>query len=272
MNTSILPRRRRGKSRQSGTSLGASQIQIVVLAAGHGKRMKNNNNLPKVLIPLKGKPLIKHLLTTIAQSGVCEKPLIVIGQKAKEVKEVLGPNYIYVFQKEQLGTGHAIACGRSQIEGEAKDVMVLYGDMPFISAETIKKLTKRHLAQGKVLTMATVKVSNFKSWRQGFYDFGRIIRDKKGKICQIVEKKDANKKQLEIKEVNPSYFCFKADWLWQNLNQLKNNNVQREYYLTDLAAVACQQGQEIATMVIEPKEALGVNTAEHLALVEKLSI
>lgn len=245
------------------------KIQIIVLAAGHGQRMEDKE-LPKVLIPLEGKPIIQYLLAAIKESGVCQKPVIVIGEKAGEVKVALGPDYLYVFQEEQLGTGHAIACCRQQLEGKVKDIMVLYGDHPFISSTMIKNLTETHLKGGKILTMATVKVPDFKDWRQSFYDFGRIIKDDQGRVTQIVEKKDATPKQLEIKEVNPSYFCFKADWLWQNIDKLKNDNAQQEYYLTDLAGIACQQDQEIATMEIKPKEALGVNTAEQLELVKKL--
>lgn len=251
------------------TFFNTSKIQIIVLAAGAGKRIKNKN-LPKILLSLKGKPIIQHLLTAIKKSGVCKKPVIVIGQKADQVKAALRSDYTYIFQAEQLGTGHAVACTRQQLEGKVKDIMVLYGDHPFVSAKTIRKLTDTHLKEGKVLTMATTKVVNFADWRQGFFNFGRIIRNEKGKVSQIVEFKDATDRQKEIKEINPAYFCFKADWLWQNLNKLKNDNAQQEYYLTDLVSFACQQRQDISPVEIEPKEALGVNTIEELKLLKNI--
>lgn len=277
------------------------EIQIIILAAGLGKRMQSKD-LPKALTLLRGKPLVSYLLDSIKKSGVCAKPVIVVGKMAEKVKAELGPAYTYVLQAEQLGTGHAVMTTKGvnlfkeelgptytyvhqaeqlgtghdvmttedELKGKVDDVMVLYGDMPFLTATSIKKLVAAHLAAGTVMTMATVKVPDFAEWRAGFSDFGRIIRDSQGKVCQIVEKKDADPKQLEIKEVNPSYFCFKASWLWQNLTNLKNNNAAGEYYLTDLLGLACQQGKEIATVEIEPKEALGINTEEQLKELEKL--
>ena len=245
------------------------KVQIIVLAAGHGKRM-NNHELPKVLIPFHGKPIVKHLLEAIAQSGVCDQPIIVVGQKTEMVQTALGPSYTYVFQAEQRGTGHAVACARSAVEGRAEHVMVLYGDHPLVSAETIRKITEQHVTRNAVLTMATVEVADFNDWRQGFSDFGRVVRDDQDHVSAIVERRDASVEQLNIHEINPAYFCFRADWLWSRIDQLTDQNTQHEYYLTDLAGIACREGQVIETVVIEPREALGVNTAEQLELIENL--
>jgi len=247
----------------------SNQIQIIILAAGLGKRMKNKE-LPKALVLFKGQPLIKYLLALIKSSGICDKPVIVVGKMAEKVKETLGPNYIYVFQAEQLGTGHAVMCAKGELVGKAENILVLYGDQPLITAETIRKLAGIHLAGEQVLTMGTVQVPNFEDWRVGFSDFGRINRDSAGKVCGIIEKKDATAEQLNIKEINPGYYCFKADWLWQNLTNLKDNNAAGELYLTDLLGLACQQGKEITTVEIEPKEALGINTEGQLEAIEKL--
>jgi len=246
-----------------------NQIKIIILAGGLGKRM-NHAVLPKVLVSLKGKPLISYLLESVKRSGVCVRPTVVVGAKADLVKEALGPDYDYVWQSEQLGTGHAVMCAAPSLKGQAEDIMVLYGDHMLLKPETIAKLSKAHLEGGKVLTMGTVTVPNFEDWRSGFYDFGRVVRDNTGTVCSIVEKKDATPAQLAICELNPSYFCFKAQWLWQNLSELKNENAQGEYYLTDLAHVACRQGAMINTVGIEPLEAIGVNNEEQLKLVEKL--
>ena len=245
------------------------KIQIIILAAGHGKRM-NNGDLPKVLVPFKGQPMIKHLLKSIKDSGVCDKPAIVVGQGANQVKEALGPDYIYILQPEQLGTGHAVSCAKEILEDQAENIIVLYGDHPLVSAAMIRNLADSHLKNNKVITMAIVKTPDFIDWRAGFYQFGRLIRNKDNQVCQIVEVKDASDKEKGITEVNPGYYCFKADWLWDNLDKLKDNNAQHEYYLTDLIAIACHSGQSINTVEIQPQEALGVNTKEQLELLEKI--
>ena len=118
--------------------------------------------------------------------------------------------------------------------------------------------------------MATVEVADFNDWRQGFSDFGRVVRDDQDHVSAIVERRDASVEQLNIHEINPAYFCFRADWLWSRIDQLTDQNTQHEYYLTDLAGIACREGQVIETVVIEPREALGVNTAEQLELIENL--
>lgn len=245
------------------------KIKIIVLAGGLGKRM-GNVDLPKVLLPLKGEPIVNYVLRAIHVSGVDNQPVIIIGKMAEKVKKVLGPDYLYVHQAEQLGTGHAVASAKDVLLGKADHILVLYGDMPLISPETINNITATHLHENCVLTMATVTVPDFADWRAGFSDFGRIIRGPQGELTGIVEKKDATSTQLAIKEVNPSYFCFQADWLWQNINKLTNTNKQGEYCLPDLAGLAFQQGKKIVTVAIKPEEALGVNSSDHLRLIDRL--
>ena len=171
-----------------------NKIQIIIVAAGHGKRMQNDE-VPKVLVPLHGKPMITHLLESIVRSAVCKRPVLVIGQKAEMVKTALGPANEYVFQQEQLGTGHAVSAARQLLEGKVAHVMVLYGDHPLVSAETINKLSETHRSSGGVLTMATVRVDDFNDWRAGFADFGRIVRNTAGDITAIVEKREATSEQ-----------------------------------------------------------------------------
>ena len=241
------------------------KIKIVVLAAGHGKRMASGE-VPKVLVEFKGRPLIQHLLSAVKLSKVCERPVIVIGQKAEQVMATLGNDYDYVIQSEQKGTGHAVLTAKELLENKIESVMVLYGDQPLISADTIKKLAEFHLASGAEITMGLVKIDDFLDWRQNFYDFGRVIRDSSGKIVKIIEKKDATSEELKITEVNPSYFCFKTEWLWNNLDKLQNNNAQQEYYLTDLVGLAVAEGKNINSVLINTKEALGVNNQAQLDL------
>lgn len=241
--------------------------QIIILAAGHGKRMQSE--LPKALTPLHGTPFISHVLSAIADSGVCSDPIIVIGQKGDQVREVLGDKYTYAIQDQQLGTGHAVMIAEDKVK-DADTVIVLYADHPLVSAQTIKNLQKTHKEKGATLTMATAEVPDFNEWRNAFLSFGRFVRDEKGNIVKIVEAKDATDSEKEIKEVNPAYMCFDSKWMWQKLHTLKNENAQGEYYLTDLVGCAFDEHQKIETIKIDPKEALGVNTKEQLELISQI--
>ena len=244
------------------------KTEVVILAAGYGKRMQSD--LPKVLVPLHGKPLVQHVLDAVAASGVCESPILIVGQKKELVMETLGTGNRYVTQEEQLGTGHAVLSAAGMLEGKAENILVLNSDVPFIKPRSIHMLAEMGENSMAAVTMATVRVPDFDEWRAGFYDFGRIIRNKSGDIVKIVEKKDATEEELRITEVNSGSFCFKADWLWKHLRELKNENSQAEYYLTDLVAMACAEGADIASIPIEPREAMGVNTKEHLELLHKI--
>ena len=210
-----------------------NKIQTIVLAGGKGSRM--NTDTPKALVPLKGKPMIKHLLDAIAESGLSLRPIIVVGQKRKLVTSELGPNYHYAIQTKPLGTGHAVNSARQLAENKADHILVLYGDHPCVSAETVKNLADAHIQSDSVLTIATANVPDFDGWRACFFDFGRVIRDKLDRIVKIVEKKDA----------------------------------QGEYYLTDMIGLAQKQGHIIRSISIEPREAMGVNTIEQLLALEQ---
>jgi bifunctional UDP-N-acetylglucosamine pyrophosphorylase/glucosamine-1-phosphate N-acetyltransferase len=241
-------------------------MEIVILAAGHGKRM--GGELPKVLIELEGRPLISYLLDAIEKADIAPPPVIVVGQKREMVRGALGSEYRYVVQQEQLGTGHAVLQTENTLK-DTENIMVLYGDHPLLSPATIRKLADTHRSSGATLTMATTIIKDFEDWRAGFLNFGRIIRDDKGNIAKIVERKDASDGELIVREVNPAYFCFKASWLWRQLKKLNNENVQHEYYLVDLVQHAIKEGAPVATVPIAPIEALGANTKAELELISK---
>lgn len=241
--------------------------QIIILGAGHGKRMQSE--LPKALTPLRGKPFIVHLLETIQQTGIDNNPIIVVGQKREQIMDALGPSYRYAIQDEQLGTGHAVLM-TEKFKGDSKQTLILYADHPLVSVKTIQGLIEAHKNEGAVLTMATARIPDFEEWRSTFLSFGRFVRDEKGIITRIVEAKDATDEEKLITEVNPAYMCFDTEWLWKHLSLLKNNNNQKEYYLTDLVSMAFAEKQKIASVAIDPREALGVNTKEQLELIESL--
>ncbi len=247
-----------------------SKIKIIILAAGKGLRIQSK--LPKALVALKGKSMIKRLLESVAKSGLDNKPVIVVGHKKELVMRELGKNYNYVNQQNQLGTGHAVMMAKKYLKNSADHIVVLYGDHPFVKTETIKKITREHIKSGKKITMATVKLPDFQDWRIGFKNFSRIVRDENGRIVKDVQIKDASEKEKRITEVNPCYFCFETKWLWPKLETLKNNNAQKEYYLTDVIKLATEKGMEIESIEIEPHEALGANTKEELEILEKFAV
>ena len=239
------------------------KIKIIILAAGKGKRMESD--LPKALAPLRGKHMIRHLLESI-EKITTEKPLVIIGHMANLVKKELGDTCEYVYQNEQLGTGHAVSCAKNSCLN-SKHIIVLSGDQPFIKSKTIKNLIEKHLDTKAKITFTTAVLPDFLDWRKAFYAFGRILR-KNRKVVGIRECKDATDKEKNIKEVNAGCYIFEAKWLWKNLDKIKNENAQKEYYLTDLFQIASEKKEDIETIKIEPHEALGANTKEELEILE----
>lgn len=242
------------------------RVKVVILAAGQGKRFKSP--LPKVLAPVGSKPMVTWVVDAVKKSGVTDRPLVVVGVGAEQVKAALGDGCDYVFQQGQLGTGHAVLQCKSLLEGKADAVLVLYGDHPLMTAATVAALVRTHREQQPTLTMGTVTVQDFNAWRQPFRQFGRIKRDSTGTLLEVVEMKDATPAELAITEINPAYFCFDASWLWPHLEQLSSHNAQGEYYLTDLVAMAVGEGRRVATVSIPPREALGVNSPQELEAIQ----
>jgi len=243
------------------------KIKIVILAAGKGKRMQSD--LPKALSPLKGKYMIKHVIESISEIHD-EKPYAIVGHMAELVQKELGDLCFYILQKDQLGTGHAVSCAKGDCE-DAEDIVVLSGDQPFIKAETIKNLIEKHLESDAKMTFTTTVLPNFEGWRNSFIAFGRILR-KNGEVIGIREFRDATEEERQITEVNAGCYIFNAKWLWKNLEKIKNENAQKEYYLTDLFKIASENGDKIETIKIEPHEALGANTKEELGILENFTV
>ena len=245
-----------------------NDFTIIILAAGKGKRM--GGDLPKVLRTVKNRPIISCLVDSVKKSGLVKKPLVVVCNEHNLVQDTLGESCDYVVQREQLGTGHAVAAAKPHFENQTKKIIVLYGDMPLIQPETIAKLAGFEEDEPLVLTLFTTEVKDFEDWRKSFFNFGRIIRDIAGQIIAIREKKDCSPPELEIKEVNPGLYIFDAQWLCRNLGKLDNKNAPGEYYLTDLVKLAMEQGHKINSIKIDPKECVGINTPEELLLAESL--
>jgi bifunctional UDP-N-acetylglucosamine pyrophosphorylase/glucosamine-1-phosphate N-acetyltransferase len=232
-------------------------LSIVILAAGQGKRMKSD--LPKVLQPLAGEPLLGHVLTTAKKFGAAAIH-VVYGHGGDRVKEALKDEPVnWVLQAEQLGTGHAVAQAMPAIPDDHQ-VLILYGDVPLIRESTLRQLVEQSTAES--IGLLTVVLDNPTG-------YGRIVRDNAGNVVRIVEEKDANTKERAIKEVNTGLIAAPARSLRKWLAALKNDNAQGEYYLTDIIVMAARERLRIGT-VVAPTEAevLGVNDKIQLAQLE----
>lgn len=233
-------------------------LDILVLAAGKGTRMRSD--LPKVLHPIGGKPLVQHVVDTARQVGG-EQILIIVGHGAEKVEERMAADDVkFVLQAQQLGTGHAVQQALPQLRVDAT-VLILYGDVPLTRAETLQKLIAG--VNEKQMALLTVNMQNPTG-------YGRIVRDMFGAVQAIVEHKDATDEQKKISEINTGIMAVKAKHLQQWLPQLKNNNAQGEYYLTDIIAMAKQSG--VSIQVEQPdavEEVEGINNRQQQAALER---
>jgi bifunctional UDP-N-acetylglucosamine pyrophosphorylase / glucosamine-1-phosphate N-acetyltransferase len=241
--------------------------QIVILAAGKGTRM-GNSRVPKVLVMLNQKPLILHQLHELEKITQLAKPVIVVGYMAEKVRGVLGSHYLYAYQDKQLGTAHALLAAKQKVKAE--NILVLYGDMPFIKSEALGEFIKMHLHSGGKMSMMTAQVENFRGKFKSLEHYGRVLRGALHNIVGIVEFKDATDVQRKIKEINPGIYMFNTKWLWDNLKKIGNQNKQQEYYLTDILAVAMEQGEKIRSLSIPAEQILGVNSKEDLEIAERI--
>jgi bifunctional UDP-N-acetylglucosamine pyrophosphorylase/glucosamine-1-phosphate N-acetyltransferase len=232
-------------------------LAVVILAAGKGTRMKSS--MPKVLHPLAHKPLVQHVIDT-ARSLDPSQIVVVYGHGGDQVREVVtDADLSWAEQAEQLGTGHAVQQAMPHIK-EADRVLVLYGDVPLTSAETLRELLEQ---AGDGMGLLTINLDDPSG-------YGRIVRDDKGAVERIVEQKDANANELAIQEVNTGIMVLPGEKLSGWLNGLSNNNAQGEYYLTDLLAMAVNDGVSIAVTQPEHQfEADGVNNKLQLAELER---
>jgi len=230
----------------------------VILAAGQGTRMKSE--LPKMLHPVCGQPMIAHSLAA-ARDASTEKPVVVIGHGAEAVREILGDAARCVVQEPQLGTGHAVRQAEALLKGKSDLVLVTYGDMPLLRAETLGRLTAAQEENPGPVSMLTVRAADPRG-------FGRVLRAPDGSVQAIVEEAAATPEQLQINELNVGAYCFSAAWLWEALSRLPLSK-KGEYYLTDTVALAVEAGLPVQSLVAgDGVETIGINTRVHLAEAE----
>jgi len=211
----------------------------VILAAGEGTRMKSNS-LPKVLHPICGKPMLGHIVDTVKAAGV-EEITVVTGHKSALVREYLQKKIKTVKQKSPRGTGDAINCTRKQFKEYDGDLLILYGDLPLVTTDSLMNLLNRHKSANASCTLLTTVLKNPAG-------FGRIVRDDAGRVIRIVEEQDASLYEKVIEEINVGVYCFNAKHLFAALKEVKPHNMQAEFYLTDTLAIMARANKGIESV------------------------
>jgi bifunctional UDP-N-acetylglucosamine pyrophosphorylase / glucosamine-1-phosphate N-acetyltransferase len=233
----------------------------VVLAAGKGTRMKSD--LPKVLVPVLGRPMLHYVLDALHESGV-EQVLVVIGYRGELVRAELAgrEGLTFVEQTEQLGTGHAVMMCREALAGHEGPVLVVAGDSPLMQSSSVRQLFEGYDARRPACLLGS-------ALKENPHGLGRIVRDAAGEFVGIVEERDATPEQRKITEVNMTCYVFRGPDLLFALDQIHADNAQREYYLTDCPGVLQASGRRVEALpVLQPIEALSINTPDELADVE----
>ncbi|MDR1782216.1 MAG: bifunctional UDP-N-acetylglucosamine diphosphorylase/glucosamine-1-phosphate N-acetyltransferase GlmU [Bacilli bacterium] len=237
------------------------KINAIILAAGKGTRMKSN--LPKVIHRILDKPMIMHVIDNLRKADV-SNIISVIGYEADKVKDVVKDNSRYVMQEEQLGTGHAIMQCADILKNKDGLTIVICGDTPLISADTIRDLIDHHLRHENSCTILTGELDDA-------LQYGRIIRDKNGIVKKIVEYKDADEKELAINEFNTGTYIFDNKVLFDLIDLLSNDNAQNEYYLTDIIELMYNQKYKVDGCILKDlKETIGVNDRATLAYAQRV--
>lgn len=231
----------------------------LILAAGKGTRMKSD--LPKPIVPFKGKPLVSHIIKSFEGARV-KNVYLVVGYGASEVMRAIPVNVGFIMQREQRGTGHAVMEGKEILPYQNKNLFIFVGDAPLISSNTIKKLKEHHEQTGAACTFLTAEFPTG-------IPYARIIRDKNGKLIKCVEEKNATEEEKKINELLSSHFIFNADLLFDNINRIEPDKQNGEYYLTDMIDIFLKDGKKVEVLKIDSfQELLGLNTPEDVAWAE----
>lgn len=236
-------------------------VMTIIMAAGKGTRMKSNKS--KLVHKIYDKELVKRV-AEVANGIGADEIITVVGYLKEQIQEVLGDSVKYAYQEELLGTGHAVMQAKEYLEGKKGKVVILYGDVPIIRKSTLENLIYKSFKNKEYATLLTALYDNPTG-------YGRIIRDEGGNIKAIVEEKDADINQREIKEINSGIYCFDIEELLDALKELKPNNAQGEYYLTDVIKIMNDKGLKTGAVIVEDNtEILGVNDRAQLELLTRV--
>ncbi len=238
-------------------------MTIVILAAGLGTRMKSKK--AKVLHQAGGMTLIEHVVNTALELASPERTFLVVGMQAEQIEAAVAQRGVqFVYQTEQLGTGHALNVCRERIGAAEGHLLVLLGDCPLLSAGTLKRLIRMQERRKNAATVITTLLDDPTG-------YGRVLRDEDGYVRAIVEQKAATPGQLAVREINSGIYCFRNELLWQYLDAIRPNNPAHEYYLTDIVEIFRGAGHTVEPMLLEdPSDVLGTNTRVELAEVDRV--
>jgi len=232
----------------------------LILAAGKGTRMKSD--LPKPLVRLKNKPLVKYIVENF-QKAMVKEIGIIVGYQAEAVRKNLGEAYSYIYQEVQKGTAHAVLHAKDKISWKGKDVFVFVGDSPLISSSTIRRLHEHHRKSNADCTFLTADFSIR-------VPYARVVKDADGKLIRCVEEKNATQEELKITELLSSHFIFKGDLLFAHIEEIQADRQNGEYYLTDILDIFLKKGYKVEVFKIDHYEELvGLNTPEDLFWAEQ---
>jgi UDP-N-acetylglucosamine diphosphorylase/glucosamine-1-phosphate N-acetyltransferase len=236
---------------------------VIILAAGLGKRMKSDK--AKVLQKILNKPMVMYVIET-AKKVARDDVIVVIGNQAEKVRKIVSESQevIFALQKSQLGTGHAVICALPHIPDHIGQVIILCGDVPVLKAGTVNRLLNDHKKAKRDITLLATEIDNPKG-------YGRIVFDKKGCVVGIVEEVDATEEQKKIKTINTGIYCVKKDFLFNSLKKIGPDNLQKEFYLTDIVGVAHEERKNIGVVTgTDFEEFMGVNDPRDLVEVENI--
>ncbi|MFO7930258.1 MAG: NTP transferase domain-containing protein [Thermodesulfobacteriota bacterium] len=238
-------------------------VGVVILAAGKGTRMKSDN--AKVLVPVAGRPMILYVVDAAVKTAGRDV-VVVVGTQAEEVKALVSDhvNVYFAWQKNQLGTGHAAMCGLPSLGAHVDHVVLLCGDVPLITAETLERLIRSHTTRSPAVTVLGAEIENPSG-------YGRIKQNPDGTVDCIVEETDASEEEKKITTVNTGIYCVNRKFLESALYRIDTDNAQNEIYLTDIVGIAAETGETSELMLcLDSNEMCGINTSQDLEKVEAI--